>query len=112
MSRQRYRYFTIPCASVPQHPRYTVWFATWSERRSEYVWSTKRPDTTSDARHTWAVGATDDTELPTEATAVIAFSDKCIDPPPLAVPFDTTSTDFQAVLGQQLTQAVEGAKSL
>jgi hypothetical protein len=112
MSQQRYRYFTLPCTDVPEDPGYTVWFATWSEKRSEYVWSRKRPDTLSDASHTWAVGATDDTALPPEATTVIAFSDKCIDPPPLAVPFNTTSADFHAVLTQQLTEEVQGAKSL
>jgi hypothetical protein len=114
MSQQRYgyRYFTIPFARVPEHPGYPVWFATWSETRSAYVWSKERPDATSGAMNTWTVGATDADELPSEADVVVASIDKCIDPPPLAVAFDTTTADFQAVLGEQLTQAVVGAKSL
>src|SRR3954471_11879258 len=111
MSRQRYRYFMIPFDSVPQHPRYTVWFASWSEKRSEYVWSRRRPDTRSGSADAWAVGATDDDDLPPEAATIIAMSDKCIAPPPLAVPFNTTSADLQAMLTMQLIQTLDGAKS-
>jgi hypothetical protein len=50
--------------------------------------------------------------LPTEATAVLAMSDKCIDPPPLRAPLNTTSVDLQAMLTKQLVQAFDGSKSL
>lgn len=112
MSRQRYRYFMISAASVPPQPSYTVWFAAWSENRSEYLWSRRRPDTSSGPLGTWAIGATDDADLPTEATAVLAMSDKCIDPPPLRAPLDTTSVELQAMLTKQLAQAFIGSKSL
>jgi hypothetical protein len=112
MSRQRYRYFMIPVASVPSQPKYTVWFASWSEKRSEYLWSRKRPDTRSGTADTWVIGATDDADLPTEATAVLAMSDKCIDPPPLRAPLNATSAELQAMLTKQLSQAFDGSKSL
>jgi hypothetical protein len=102
----------IPAASVPQHPKYTVWFASWSAQRSEYLWSRKRPDASPGTAGTWAIGATDESDLPTEATAVLAMSDKCIDPPPLIAGLDTTSTDLQATLTRQLTTAFDGSKSL
>jgi hypothetical protein len=112
MSRQRYRYFMIPAASVPPHPKYTAWFASWSEKRSEYLWSRRRPDTSVGTAGTWAIGATDDSELPAEAASVLAMSDKCIDPPPLTAPLDTTTADLEAALTKQLAQAFDGSKSL
>ena len=112
MSRQRYRYFMIPAANVPPQPSYTVWFASWSEKRSEYLWSRKRADTSSGTVTTWAIGASDDTDLPKEATAVLAMSDKCVDPPPLRAPLNATSDELQAMLTKQLAQAFDGSKSL
>ncbi|HEX3474615.1 MAG TPA: hypothetical protein VHT91_06210 [Kofleriaceae bacterium] len=114
MSQQRskYRYFTIQSADVPSQPSYPVWFATWSAKQSEYVWSKNRPDTTAGTTKTWTVGATDDADLPPGAIAVVASIDKCIDPPPLTVPIDATIDQFQAVLGRRLVQEGQGAKSL
>lgn len=112
MSRQRYRYFMIPATSVLSPPRYTVWFASWSEKRTEYLWSRKRPDTSSGPATTWAIAATDDADLPAEASAVLAMSDKCIDPPPLRAPLNATSAELQAMLTEQLSQAFDGSKSL
>lgn len=112
MSRQRYRYFMIPAASVPQHPGYTVWFASWSEQRSEFLWSRRRPDTSSGSADTWAVGATDDADLPAAATTVLAMSDKCIDPPPLVAPPNATSAELEAMLMKQLAQSLVGIRSL
>src|SRR5437868_5461017 len=106
MSKQgyKYRYFTIQSADVPPQPSYPVWFATWSTKQSAYVWSKNRPDTTAGTTKTWTVGATDDAALPSGAIAVVASIDKCIDPPPLALPFDATTDAFQTMLGQRLVQ--------
>lgn len=113
MSRQNYRYFTLPFAKVPDRPDYTVWFYTWSAKRSEYVWSRERPRHASDATPTWVVAASDATELPADATVIIPSSAKCIDPPPLTAPSGTLSeADFQAALTTQLARSLEGIKSL
>jgi hypothetical protein len=112
MSRQTYRYFTIPLASVPKNPTYRVWFSTWLANRSEYIWSEKRPDP-SDPTTTWVVGATDNGDVPADATVIIQDSIKCIPPPPLALPSNATSpADFQTALTKRLTQQLEDTRSL
>jgi hypothetical protein len=102
MSRQHYRYFVIPLASVPQNPTYRVWYSTWLPERSEYVWSERRPVDTSNETTTWVVGATDGADVPPDATVIIQNSVKCPPPPPLALPFDATSAEVQTALTQAL----------
>ena len=113
MSRQSYRYFTIPFDKVPAHPDYTVWFAMWSANQSKYVWSRERPHAASSTSTTRVVAASDASVLPADATVIIQSSNKCIDPPPLVVQSDTISdAEFQAALAAQLTKSLEGIKSL
>lgn len=112
MSRQNYRYFTIPFDKVPTHPDYNVWFATWSAKRSAYVWSRERPYLATNGTTTRVVAASDASELPADAT-VITSSIKCIDPPVVVVASDTVSdAEFQAALTTQLTQSLDEIKSL
>lgn len=112
MSRQTYRYFTIPLASVPKNPTYRVWFSTWLPNRSKMIWSDKRPDTL-DAAGTWVVGATDGSDVPADATVIVQDAIKCIPPPPLTLPASTTSSaDIQTALTQGITQQLEDTRSL
>jgi hypothetical protein len=111
MSRQLYKYFMIPFASVPQNPTYKVWFSTWMPKRSEYIWSESRPDPATTTT-TWVVGATDDSDLPVDATGIIANSVKCIPPPILASPTDIkNANDFRTAVTAKLTQSLEGIRS-
>lgn len=102
-----YQYFTIPIASVPDSPPYTVWFATWSA--DQYVWSRTRP-APGGTTTTWVCGATE-SRAPCGATIIVDSTIKCIDPPPLTVPIDVSETDFRAALQQQLTETLD-ARSL
>jgi hypothetical protein len=40
------------------------------------------------------------------------MSDKCIDPPPLVAPRNTTGAELEAMLTKQLAQSLEGIRSL
>jgi len=107
MSSQNYRYFMIPFDKVPMHPDYEVWFATWSARRSAFVWSRERPYRAANGAPTRVIAASDASELPADAT-VITSSIKCIDPPVVAVPSDAISdAEFRAALTAQLTESLE-----
>lgn len=108
MSRQHYCYFTIPLASVPQNPAYRVWYSTWLPERSQYIWTDRRPGTTSNGAPTWVVGAIETTDPPVGATVIVQNSVKCLPPPPLTLPSNATSTDVQTAL----THALEGIRSL
>jgi hypothetical protein len=113
MSRQpgTYQYFTLPLASVPQQPSYRVWFSSWLPHCSDCVWSERRPNA-ADAT-AWAVGATEDNDVPADATVIIPDAIKCIPPPPLALPSRTPSAaDFQSALTKKLTQELLETRSL
>lgn len=104
MSRQNYRYFTIPFASVPQNPTYRVWYSTWLPERSQYIWSERRPHTTTNGVTTWVVGATDGADVPADATVIGQNDLKCPPPPSLALPSDATSAEIQTALRQALVE--------
>jgi hypothetical protein len=108
----KYQYFTIPIASVPASPPYTVWFATWSAAQSRYEWSQTRPaGAATGTTTTWVCGATEN-GVPAGATVIIPASAKCIDPPPLLVPRNASEIEFRAVLQKQLIQSLDGMRSL
>ena len=108
MSRQTYRYFMIPLASVPAKHTYKLWFSTWSANRAAYIWSENRPDP-APSSITWVVGATDEDDFPPDATVIIANSVKCIPPPILAAPVAITdASKFQTAL----IRSMEGIRSL
>jgi hypothetical protein len=105
---ESYKYFTIPFACVPSNPSYRVWFATWSAAQSEYTWSEQRPSTA-----TWVCCATDDSELPGDATVIVPQTVKCVPPPPLALVQNITNPgDFQAALTKNLNQYLIDIRSL
>jgi hypothetical protein len=105
-----YQYFTLPLASVPAQHSYTVWFARWLPHCAECVWSEQRPD--ADATG-WAVGATENNDVPAGATVIIPNAIKCIPPPPLKLASRTPSAaDFQRTLTTKLSQHLEETRSL
>lgn len=105
-----YQYFTLPLASVPPQHSYPVWFSRWLPQCTDCVWSPEQPD--ADATG-WAVGATDDNDVPAGATVIIPNAIKCIPPPPLRLTSRTPSAaDFQRALTAKLTQQLEETRSL
>lgn len=106
-----YQYFTLPLASVPPHPSYRVWFSSWLPHCSDCVWSDHRP-AASDAT-AWAVGATDNNDVPADATVIVQNAIKCIPPPPLKLTSRTVSAaDFQSALTTKLTEQLQETRSL
>jgi len=68
-----YTYFTIPFASVPKHPTYTVWYATWS---------TERPTLELGMSPPLVIGATADGLPPGAIVIADAVKDPTRPPPP------------------------------
>jgi hypothetical protein len=113
MSYSSYQYFTIPLSSVPDAPSFQyVWFATWSDATSSFVWSKTRPAAgTMGTTPTYVCGATT-SAVPAGATVIIPASGKVIDPLPIVAPFTTTESEFRTALQQQLIRQLDGKRSL
>lgn len=83
-----YTYFTIPFASVPRSPAYTVWYATWS---------TERPTLELGMSPPMVIGVTAG-DLPAGATVIAgAVKDPTRPPPPPPLSGDGISEYQKAV---------------
>lgn len=78
------KYFVIPFENVPESPPppYTMWFASWSE---------KRPIVEPGQLPPLVVGVTKDDRLPPRATLLVELDTK--DPPPPPPPLTGGSPD-------------------
>jgi len=82
---QSYKYFVIPFEDVPANPSYTVWYATWSE---------KRPTEPGKNQFPMVVGVTTEANLPAGA---VLLGDGLKDPPPPPPPppsLTSTPSDY------------------
>jgi hypothetical protein len=75
------KYFMVSFKNVPDHPSYTVWYASWS---------TERPTPEPGMEPPFTIGVTTDAQLPPGAT-LLATSTKDPPPPPPAMTTGTPS---------------------
>lgn len=87
-------YFVIPFDEVPDHPSYTVWYATWTQERPMLEPGMNRP---------MVVGATPGDTLPHGATVLGRNRKDPVPPPPPPPPKALGVVEYQQAFEQWVT---------